>query len=495
MSPEIGYDNNPSSSGGPLTGVILAAGRGGRAYPSSHCIPKALMEVAGRPIIDRTIDIMTRQLGVSRIIVVIGHCGDQIVSHLSRRDFGVAFVFVEQKQINGTGHALLMTEPYVGVAPFVVMLGDEFYSETNHDILLESDMSACAGVLMFKEEKDRHKITANYTGEIRDRRVYALLEKPVNPGTGLMGVGTYLLTAKVFDYIRRTHPSDLRNEIELTDALSEMARREIVMAAMLSGIYVNVNNMDDLNRANCLARTREFSQKKVTVLIPACNEEETIGGVIDEFGAYERANEILVVDNNSNDRTREIAVKAGARVVTETRQGYGYALRRGLEEATGDIIIVTEADGSFTAGDIPKFMEYLKDCDMVIGTRTTRQMIEQGANMGTMVRWGNVLYGKIIEILWWGQEPRFTDVGCTYRALWKTSYEKIRPYLNASGPEFSPEMMIAMLICRKRIIEIPVTYRKRLGGTSKHSGHFIPLARTALKMMGMILKLKYRYCR
>ncbi|MFW5989371.1 MAG: glycosyltransferase family 2 protein [Desulfosudaceae bacterium] len=476
-----------------MTGVILAAGRGVRAYPASHYVPKALMEIAGRPLIDRTLAIMTDQLGVQRIVVVIGHGGDQIIAHLSARDFGVDFVFVEQKEIKGIGHALLTAESLTGSRPFVVMLGDEFYYDTNHEVLLEYDMTGCAGVVMFREEKDGGRIAANYTGEIQDGRVSVLIEKPVNPRTGLMGVGTFLLTSKIFDYIRRTPPSDLRNEIELIDALSTMARHETVRAAFLSGIYVNINNIDELNRANYLVRSREFDRQSITLVIPAYNEEETIAGVIAEFGGCGQIHRILVVDNNSSDRTPEIAAAAGARVVTEISRGYGSALRRGLAEADGDIIIITEADGSFTANDVPKFLEYLKDCDMVIGTRTTRQMIEQGANMGSLVRWGNVLYGKIIELLWWGQEPRFTDVGCTYRALWKNSYDRIAPYLRTAGPEFSPEMIIAMLICRRRVIEIPVTYRKRLGGQSRHSGGFVPLVRTAVKMMGLILKQRFRY--
>lgn len=493
MSSKISLEQAPVKTDNNLVGVVLAAGRGLRAYPASHYIPKALMEIAGQPLIDRTLAILTDKLGARKVIIVIGHCGDQIVSHLSSGNYGVELVFVEQKELRGIGHALMMTEPHVGKGPFIVMLGDEFYLGSNHERLLEHDLSNCAGVLMFRQEPDLKKIAANYTGEIRNRRVQALIEKPVNPRDGLMGVGSYLLTSTIFDYIRRTPPSDLRNEIELTDALSRMAQREIVMAEILSGFYVNINHIDDLQKANNLARSYEFDRKKVTLLIPAYNEADTIADVIEEFRACNRLNEILIVDNNSSDQTAEIAVKAGTRVIKETRQGYGFALRRGLEEAAGDIIIITEADGSFSANDIPKFLEYLKDCDMVIGTRTTRQMIEQGANMGGLVRWANVFYGKIIELLWWGQEPRFTDVGCTYRAVWKTSYEKIRPYLKTAGPEFSPEMIIAMLICRKRVIEIPVTYRKRMGGTSKHSGGFFSLARTAVKMMDVILKLRYRY--
>ena len=138
-------------------------------------------------------------------------------------------------------------------------------------------------------------------------------------------------------------------------------------------------------------------------------------------------------------------------------------------------------------------IEYLKDCDMAIGTRTTRQMIEQGANMDAITRWANIFFGKFIELLWWGQEPRFTDVGCTYRALWKSSYRDIEPYLNASGPEFSTEMMVAMLIARKRIIEIPVSYYKRIGGTSTHSINYYAKMKTALRMLRTCLKRRFMH--
>jgi glycosyltransferase involved in cell wall biosynthesis len=214
--------------------------------------------------------------------------------------------------------------------------------------------------------------------------------------------------------------------------------------------------------------------------------------VIEDYKKHPSVNEILVIDNNSKDRTHELSLKAGARVVKEERQGYGCALQRGLAEANGDIIVLTEGDGSFRAKDVSKLLEYLKDCDMAIGTRTTRQMIEQGANMDFITRWANVFFGKLVEALWWNQEPRFTDVGCTYRAIWKTSYKSVLPYLKAHGPEFSTEMMIAMLIARKRVIEIPVTYYKRLGGDSKHSVNYTAKAKTALRMLKVTLKHRFR---
>jgi glycosyltransferase involved in cell wall biosynthesis len=171
--------------------------------------------------------------------------------------------------------------------------------------------------------------------------------------------------------------------------------------------------------------------------------------------------------------------------------GYGDALKRGMAAATGDILVLTEADATFRAKDLGKFLEFLKDADMVIGTRTTRQMIEQGANMEGLLRWGNVFVGKLIEALWWKLEPRFTDVGCTYRAIWRDAYLKIRAYLTSNDAAFSPEMMIEMLRVQGRVIEIPVSYYRRRGGVSKHSGSFRHSARTAMRMLRLIFSKRF----
>ncbi len=483
----------PAHSSNRLQGVLLAAGRGVRAYPATRFIPKALLDVQGRSLIERNIGIMRDVLNIRDILVVVGHLGDQLIGYLSGKDLGVRLEFVRQPQPRGIGDALLCVEDRIRTPRFVAMLADEFYLDSGHEKLLAPSEPDAEAVLCFRRERNLEKISGNYTGEISGGRVRSLIEKPASPTSHLMGVGTYLLSGKIFDYIRKTPASALRGEVEITDVLSRMAGAEKVLACMLGGFYINVNSVDDLNMARYTLRERSFADYRVSVVIPAYNEEKTIEEVVVDFGARPEVHEVLVVDNNSGDRTRKIAEAAGARVVTETAQGYGCALRRGLDEAAGDIVVLTEADGSFQARDVPKFLEYLKDCDMVIGTRTTRQMIEQGANMGSVLRWGNVTVGKIIEALWWNQEPRFTDVGCTYRAIWKTSYQTIRPYLRAVGPDFSPEMMIAVLICRRRIIEIPVSYRRRFGGESKHSGHFRAHARTALKMLRRIAQYRLQY--
>jgi UDP-N-acetylglucosamine diphosphorylase / glucose-1-phosphate thymidylyltransferase / UDP-N-acetylgalactosamine diphosphorylase / glucosamine-1-phosphate N-acetyltransferase / galactosamine-1-phosphate N-acetyltransferase len=485
-----------SSKGSPecdsdLVGVILAAGRGVRAYPSTKHMPKALLEVGGKPLIQRNVEILRDQLNISKFYIVIGYLGEQIVGHFGKHSLGVDIQFVEQPVQKGIGDALMKVEAVLTADRFVVVLADELYLGSNHSKLISLMTPDHDAVIGFFEENERNVISKNYTAIVQNSRILSLEEKPKFPETSLMGVGTYLLTKKVFHYLRTTPPSILRGEVEITDALSNMAQNENVALCVLEGDYINVNTVDDANMANYKVHDRQFGDYSVSVVIPAYNEEFTIAKVVEDFKSHSHVDEVLVIDNNSSDQTGERARQAGARVLVETKQGYGNALQRGMKEASGDIMILTEADGSFHSKDVSKFLEYLKDCDMVMGTRTTRQMIEQAANMDPLLRWGNIFFGKLIELLWWGQEPRFTDVGCTYRAIWKNSYRKIEPLLSNPGPAFSPEMMIAVLRSRLRVIEIPVSYRQRLGGDSKHSADFQAKARTALKML--IATLKHRF--
>lgn len=474
-----------------MTGVILAAGKGVRAYPSTRYIPKVLMEVEGKSLVERNVEILRDQLGVTEILVIIGYLGDQVIQYFERRPPGVQLRYVRQLEQKGIGHALLQVEDELNGRRFVVILGDELYLGADHSKLLGFLDSDADAVLSFKQESNPKVVSRNYTGQFDGERVLSLEEKPQHPESDLMGLGTYFLTDKVFHYLKTTGKSSLRNEVEITDALSAMAKAEKVYRCILDVDYTNITTREDCNTANYAVRNRNFEGYTVSVVIPAYNEAETISRVVEDFIRHPHVDEVLVVDNNSKDDTAALAFSAGARVIREEMQGYGCALRRGLDEARGDLMVMTEADGSFKAKDLSKILEYLKDCDMAIGTRTTRQMIEQGANMDGPTRWANIFFGKFLELLWWGQQPRFTDVGCTYRGIWKSTWMDIRNITQDRGPGFSTEMMIAMLMCRKRIIEIPVTYYKRQGGQSAHSVDYRAKTRTALKMMRVTLKRRF----
>jgi cellulose synthase/poly-beta-1,6-N-acetylglucosamine synthase-like glycosyltransferase len=232
-----------------------------------------------------------------------------------------------------------------------------------------------------------------------------------------------------------------------------------------------------------------FKSFKVSVVFPAYNEEENIQEAIHDFEKTGYVDEIIVIDNNSKDRTAERASHTSARVVTEMRQGYGSALQRGLKEASGDLIVLAEPDGTFIAADILKLLSYVDDFDLVLGTRTTRELIWKGANMGFFLRGGNLLVAKLLEVLYGG--PSFSDCGCTFRLIKKSAYAKIASKLTVNGSHFLPEMVILALRNQLRLIEIPLNYRVRVGD-SKITGSLKGAISTGLKMILLILKYRLK---
>ena len=130
--------------------------------------------------------------------------------------------------------------------------------------------------------------------------------------------------------------------------------------------------------------------------------------------------EVVVVDNNSRDRT---AAEAGA-TQRARRLGDAAGLRvsrcgAACSEARGDIIILAEPDGTFIGRDVLKLLAYADDFDMVCGTRTTRELIWDQANMGWFLRVGNWTVAKLLQVLYGG--PSLSDCGCTLRLTHRAS--------------------------------------------------------------------------
>lgn len=232
-----------------------------------------------------------------------------------------------------------------------------------------------------------------------------------------------------------------------------------------------------------------YKNQTVSVVMPAFNEEENIFNAVKDFKSVPFVDEIIAIDNKSTDSTNKKALDAGARVIVEMRQGYGYACQRALREANGDIIILVEPDGTFSAHDIEKFLAYSNDFDFVIGTRTSKEMIYVGANMGIFLKWGNWSLGKLIEILY--NAPSLTDVGCTYRLIKKNALDKIIGKFTVGGSHFSPEMMILAIKTKIPMIEIPVSYTKRKG-ESKITGKKWNAFKLGLRMIKIILYYRIR---
>jgi glycosyltransferase involved in cell wall biosynthesis len=226
---------------------------------------------------------------------------------------------------------------------------------------------------------------------------------------------------------------------------------------------------------------------RVVVVFPAYNEQDGIAAAVTDFGSLDAVDEVLVVDNNSRDQTVARAEAAGARVVGESRQGYGHALRRGLAEAQGEYIVLAEPDGTFMGKDVLKLLAYADDFDLVLGTRTTRELIWHGANMGWQLRWGNWIVAKLLQVLFDG--PSLSDCGCTLRLVRRTAAERLLPRLTVGGSHFLPEMVCLALLQGQRMVEVPVNYRDRVG-ESKITGSMPTAIRVGARMVGLILRYR-----
>jgi glycosyltransferase involved in cell wall biosynthesis len=232
-----------------------------------------------------------------------------------------------------------------------------------------------------------------------------------------------------------------------------------------------------------------YRDKTVSIVFPAFNEEQGITQAVKEFRAVEAIDKVYVVNNNSKDRTASLAREAGAIVIDEPRQGYGNALRRGLSEADTDYIVLCEPDGTFMAQDVYKLLSYAHQFEMVMGTRTTRELIWQAANMTWFLRWGNYAVGKSLQMLFNG--PSLSDCGCTFRLVRRELAAEMNPVLSVGASHFLPEMVILALLMGAPIIEIPLNYRGRVG-ESKITGSLGGTLRTGTMMMVTILRYKLK---
>ncbi len=227
-----------------------------------------------------------------------------------------------------------------------------------------------------------------------------------------------------------------------------------------------------------------WKEHTVSVVLPTYNEKESIRQSIHELESTGYVDEIIVVNNNAAPGTSEEVAQTSAREIHEPRQGYGFACQRGLREATGDYVILSEPDGTFRGSDILKLLVYAGDADLVLGSRTAKGFIWKDANMGWFLRWGNWAVAKMIEVLF--NTTNFTDAGCTMRLVHRVKLDTIQGKFTVGGSYFGPQMILLALHHHMRVIQIPVNYQRRVG-KSMATGNKLKAFIIGLQMIGMIL--------
>jgi glycosyltransferase involved in cell wall biosynthesis len=225
------------------------------------------------------------------------------------------------------------------------------------------------------------------------------------------------------------------------------------------------NNMtDDLETSRNAVRETS-SRARVSVVIPALNEEEAIAAVVRAV-PREIASEVIVVDNGSDDDTVAHALAAGARIASEPLRGYGRACHAGVRAVSDDCDIVVFLDGD--GSDCPELMGKLIQPiiegthDFVIGSRTRGER-EPGSLNFQQVFAGRAA-GLLLRLLY---NVRYTDM-CPFRAIRREALERLGMREETYG--WNLEMQMRAARARLRILELPVNHRRRAGGESKVSG-------------------------
>lgn len=221
---------------------------------------------------------------------------------------------------------------------------------------------------------------------------------------------------------------------------------------------------------------------EIYVIIPAFNEALSIDKVIREIPSFVK--EIIVVDNNSNDKTAQIAAESGATVLKEHRQGYGFACLTGiayLEKKSPDIVVFLDADYSDYPEEMGLLLEpiLVNDIDMVIGSRALGK--RENKSMTPQQLFGNWLATRLMYLFF---KVKYTDLG-PFRAI--KYHQLIAMKMQDTTYGWTVEMQLKAAKMGMKITEVPVSYRQRIG-VSKVSGTVKGTIMAGYKILGWIFK-------
>jgi len=204
------------------------------------------------------------------------------------------------------------------------------------------------------------------------------------------------------------------------------------------------------------------SNPSVTVLVAAYNEAPVISDVVRTALRAVPSSEVLVVDDGSTDGTAQTAAAAGARVLQlPANGGKGAALRRGLTEALGEVIVLIDGDGQDDPAEIPSLLEALRpDVDLVVGSRFIGHF-EPGA-ITPVNHWGNRFLTSVINLLF---STALTDTQAGFKTFRANILSRIK--LRASRFDIEVDLLLGVLQMGGRIVEIPVRRAPRQHGQSR----------------------------
>ena len=232
-----------------MKAVILAAGQGTRLRPVTLTMPKPLVPVANKALIEYAIDLL-REAGLGDIGIVVNSLESPIPQQLGDgRRLGVRLEYIVQEEQRGLAHAASLAQPFTGDDPFCMFLGDNVFKDRLTDLLAGFPASDAEAAVALTEVPDpeRFGIAELDSNCGRIRRV---IEKPQNPKSNLAISGVYLFRPSIFEAIRNIQPS-WRNELEITDAIEWLIRQgKRVQPHILQGWWIDAGKPESIIQAN-----------------------------------------------------------------------------------------------------------------------------------------------------------------------------------------------------------------------------------------------------
>ena len=237
---------------GGLKALVLAAGRGRRLEPRSSAANKCMLPLAGRPLVQYSLENAVRA-GVEEIVLVVGYRAEDIIHHFGTRFRDTPVRYVIQADRRGLVHAMECARDVVDGSDFMLFLADEVLSRPNHGEMLrrfrDEELFAVCGVVRVADRTQIRKTYALLADE-ESGRIFRLVEKPRVALNDLMGTGNCILRADVYDYVERTPINAERGEKELPDLIQcAVDEGRLVKLFDIGEGYININTPEDIAEA------------------------------------------------------------------------------------------------------------------------------------------------------------------------------------------------------------------------------------------------------
>ena len=469
---------------------ILAGGKGNRINLGQKENIKAFIEIDNEQLLKRHIRLINENLKPKKIYIVITKFEKFFKENI--QEFNNVELIINDNVSNQKGLELLLAIKNINKIidkneKILLTLVDEYYDDFDFknfcSAIFNKNFTTMVAIkkLNFPDEYlKNYAVTLDMEKEI----IINSVEKSKEIISNFFGTGLICIDKNFTEFVAKNLEDNIK-----TPLFSLLNKSQVSKYHVLDNIYSNINTRVDIYELE--KKIRKNKKFKIDVIIPAYLEEANISFVVNDFKKV--VDNVIVANKISEDKTEIIAKSNGAKVISDNYLGYGHAIRSGIKYSNADIIVLAEADGTFRSSDLEKLLNCLMDNDVVQGTRTNPAYIQYKANMDRPRIFFNKLFGNFISIIWPTNKTLLSDVGCTYRAFWKTKYNKIEKNLISDSAAFAPELTIEFINKGFRVIEIPVNYHPRNMGVSKLSGTYIRSGVTALKMLKIILQKRFLY--